>query len=143
LEENQEHNHEEFENEEAPVKPLWEVKYWNGSEERVEIGHVFGCSFPCAVDQAYLNLSKKFGDDEDWDIIGINELFEINILNLEFAQYEENEEDCEINAGLVEGDQGDGFFCKRCESCNQMNKFPSGMPSFICSRCKTKNILEK
>ena len=138
MEENIEHDHEEFE--EAPVKPLWEVVYWDDKDEQIKTINVFGCCVFCAVTQATDYLDDELGEN-NWNVIKIEQMINVNIVNIEFAQYEEDEDDCEINAGLIEGDQGDGFFCKKCGSCGLMNKFPVGMTSFICSRCKTQNTL--
>ena len=143
MDENIEHDHEEFENEEAPVKPLWEIRYWNAEEEREEIVHVFGCSLPCALEQSYYALQDKFENDNSFTITGIDLLPQINILNIDFATaYEDDEEDCEINPGMEEGDQGDGFYSKRCGTCQSMNLFPKGMPTFKCSKCGTTNQIE-
>jgi LSD1 subclass zinc finger protein len=67
----------------------------------------------------------------------------MNIVNIDFAQYEEDENDCEINVGLIEGDQKDGFIAAKCSKCQSMNLFPTGMNTFKCSKCGTTNNIDK
>ena len=106
MEEN--NDHEEFE--EAPVKPLWEVTYWDNVAESVKQIHVFACCHWCLLDQMEGYLDKKIGES-NWTVMKMEQMINVNIINIEFAQYDEDDEDdCEINPGIEEGDQGDGFY---------------------------------
>jgi len=75
----------------------------------------------------------------------MEQLININIVNIKYAQHgrEDLDDDCEINVGIEEGDQGNGMFAARCQKCNLMNQFPVGMNNFKCSRCGENNLINK
>ena len=140
MDENQNNNEDHEEYKTPPIKPLWEVSYFNLESENLEVIHVFACCHWCLMDQMESWLDENVGED-NYSIIKMEQLFNINIVNLDFAQYKENEHDIEINAGMVEGQEVDNMVARKCTLCSTMNMIPQGMCKFKCSRCGKENSI--
>ena len=144
MDDNQEHNHdshdENYEYEEPPVKPLWECVYWDDVNEQVKTINVFGCCIFCASTQCGTYLDEELGEGQ-WTIIKLEQMINVNIVNIEFAQYDEEEDDCDINPGLEDGQEVGEFSGRRCKFCQSVNLVPTGMQSFKCSKCGTTNTI--